>query len=435
MMIPPDLASRLQVSSELSLRPVAPVQEITDKLSDFTVGQRLMAEVQAMLPNGTYRALVNQRNITLALPFSAKAGDTLELEVTESEGKLALAVVSQRNGGAGEGKESVSATLSRTGQLISQLFSGAKGAEKEGQALALNGNRPLAGTPPGNAQDLLPLLKEAITRSGMFYESHQAEWIEGRLAKRELMQEPQGKLSMSSPPDAETSAAAKGAPLPADTQTNRTGQSPAQTAAAEANSTSAQKATGGANPQVNQAGLAAAEANSASAQKAAGGANPQVNQAGLAATEANSASAQKAAGGANPQAAGQIVASQLQGIVHHQLEALANQTFVWQGQIWPGQDMRWEIEEDGRNRQEEKDEEETAQSWRTRLDLSFPGLGGISARLQLLGNQVSLSLDVDNEASLGIMRSDAETLRQRLDDAGLSLASLGIALPAERETP
>ena len=31
------------------------------------------------------------------------------------------------------------------------------------------------------------------------------------------------------------------------------------------------------------------------------------------------------------------------------------------------------------------------------------------------------------------MRSDAETLRQRLDDAGLSLASLGIALSAESE--
>lgn len=35
-------------------------------------------------------APINQRNITLALPFSAKAGILSELLVTESDGKLAL---------------------------------------------------------------------------------------------------------------------------------------------------------------------------------------------------------------------------------------------------------------------------------------------------------------------------------------------------------
>ena len=44
-----------------------------------------MAEIQAMLPNGSYRAVVAQREITLALPFSAKSGDSLELEVVVSQ--------------------------------------------------------------------------------------------------------------------------------------------------------------------------------------------------------------------------------------------------------------------------------------------------------------------------------------------------------------
>ena len=87
-MIPPDVASRLQSSADVALRPVAPAQELTDKLGGLDVGQRVLAEIQAMLPNGTYRALINQRNITLALPFSAKSGDTLELLVTESDGKV-----------------------------------------------------------------------------------------------------------------------------------------------------------------------------------------------------------------------------------------------------------------------------------------------------------------------------------------------------------
>jgi hypothetical protein len=347
----------LQASSELVLKPVAPAQEITDKLSEFTAGQRLLAEVQALLPNGTYRALINQRSITLALPFSARSGDSLELEVTESNGKLALAVLAHRDGG---GKEAVSATLSRTGLLISQLFSGAKDAGGEGKAVPLNSNQPVAGAPPGSAQDILPLLKQAIARSGMFYESHQAEWIEGRFAKGELLREPQGKLS--NPAEANAAQAFRTVVL-TDTPEARAAQPLPQGAAESAGK----------------------------------------------------------AGGAQPQTAGQIVAAQLQGIVHQQLEALANQTFVWQGEVWPGQEMRWEIDEDGKNEQEEDD---AAESWRTRLDLSFPVLGGISAKLQLRDAQVSLSLDVDSEAALEIMRSDAETLRQRMEDAGLSLVSL-----------
>jgi hypothetical protein len=66
-------------------------------------------------------------------------------------------------------------------------------------ALPLNGNQPIAAGPPNNAQDLLPLLKQAISESGMFYEAHQAEWVEGRYSKAQLLQEPQGRLQESSP--------------------------------------------------------------------------------------------------------------------------------------------------------------------------------------------------------------------------------------------
>ena len=45
----------------------------------------------------------------------------------------------------------------------------------------------------------MPLLKQAITTSGMFYESHQAEWVEGRYSKEQLLQEPQGKLASQTP--------------------------------------------------------------------------------------------------------------------------------------------------------------------------------------------------------------------------------------------
>ena len=103
--IPSDVATRLQNTADAALRPVAPTQDIADRLSGLVAGDRIMAQIQALLPNGTYRALINQRAITLALPFSAKAGDSLELLVTESDGKLALAVIGREGAAAAARKK------------------------------------------------------------------------------------------------------------------------------------------------------------------------------------------------------------------------------------------------------------------------------------------------------------------------------------------
>ena len=162
-MIPADVASRLQVTSDAALRPVAATQEISDKLAGLVAGQKVLAEVQALLPNGTYRALINQRNITLALPFSAKAGDSLELQVTETDGKLAFAVLSRPGGEEKPAAESVSTTLSRTGQLISTLYSGAQ--EAKGKAAETKGERP--------ATEVKTSVKKVVTRASIIGEEQQ----------------------------------------------------------------------------------------------------------------------------------------------------------------------------------------------------------------------------------------------------------------------
>ena len=136
-MIPPDVASSLrlilpdtqQAATNAQTQPVIAAQRIADVLSNLVPGQRIFADIQALLPNGNYRAVVAQREITLALPFSAKAGDSLELEVTESDGKLTLAFVANRTEGATtkSGQESVSTTLSSAGKLIGNLMNGIEG--------------------------------------------------------------------------------------------------------------------------------------------------------------------------------------------------------------------------------------------------------------------------------------------------------------------
>lgn len=56
-MIPADLASRLRnITQDLpaSVQPVPVAQKVADALSELSVGQRIMAEIKTLLPNGAY---------------------------------------------------------------------------------------------------------------------------------------------------------------------------------------------------------------------------------------------------------------------------------------------------------------------------------------------------------------------------------------------
>ena len=405
-MIPSDVASRLQVSADTALRSVAPAQEIADRLSGLAAGQKVMAEIQSMLPNGTYRALINQRSITLALPFAAKSGDSLELQVTESDGKLALAVVAGADDSGKATTATTSTTLSRTGQLISTLFSAAQDAKSGPLTTPLNANQPISATPL-SAQDLLPQLKQAITQSGMFYESHQAEWIEGRFAKAALLLEPQGKLS--SP--ATLAAQAQVDALP----TVLTTAVPVTTADQPA----AALAEGSAAAQPPKAQGAAGEAIVLPRPLADGASENDIGKASVASTTTQST----ATSPAQPHSQ-QLVAPQAQALVQQQLEALASQNFSWQGQIWPGQEMRWEIEEDAARRDTGGDE--TAAKWATQLHLTLPNLGQVDAKIRLQGNEITLSMTAGNEETRALMRASGIALRSQLDQAGITLASMGV---------
>ncbi|HET7776733.1 MAG TPA: flagellar hook-length control protein FliK, partial [Azospira sp.] len=147
MIIPSDLINpnRLRLPTDTAIQQVAPSQAVTDLLAELVPGQRIMAEIQAALPNGTYRALINQREVTLALPFSAKSGDALEMEVVDNNGRMALAVMA-RGAEQATAEGSAPTSLSRAGQLIATLLTEAPASPKE-RATPLNGNQPLLANP------------------------------------------------------------------------------------------------------------------------------------------------------------------------------------------------------------------------------------------------------------------------------------------------
>jgi len=93
--------------------------------------------------------------------------------------------------------------------------------------------------------------------------------------------------------------------------------------------------------------------------------------------------------------------------------------------------MRWEIEEDAPRRRQ--DDDETAANWSTRLRLVLPKLGEIDAQLRLQGNQISLAMHAGNAETRALLRTASATLRGQFDDAGLTLAAMGV--DAVREEP
>lgn len=432
-MIRADVTNRLQPAADPALRPTLPTQEITDKLSGLVAGQRLLAEIESLMPNGTYRALINQRVVTLALPFAAKSGDAIELEVAETDGKLTLAVVARAaSDGDKSGGEAAATSLSRTGQLISNLLAGARDLKGGTMALPLNSNQPLAAGPPTSGRDLLPLLEQAITQSGMFYESHQADWIEGRYSKAQLLQEPQGKLPPQVPAgqlglssaDTPESMASPGAdsaqnasrPLDAKGAASQPGQhSPAAQSVQPSDALQTPRT-----PELSPA---------AHGSQAPQGPQPsQSTHSSQASQTSDSPQSAQPTQSSPPSQPAQPIAQQAQVLVQQQLEAFATQNFSWQGQVWPGQDIEWQIEDPGRR--PERAGDDGAEQWQTRLRLTLPSLGEVEARLHIQGKQITLAMIASKADTRGLLRGAAVDLRGQLEQAGLDLSSIGIAAPA-----
>lgn len=157
-----------------------------------------MAEIQTLLPNGMYRAKVAQRDFVLSLPYAAKGGDVIELQVLENNGHTVLALTRNtlaEDSAAPRLPNLTTTYLSQTGQLISDLLYSADQDGARHPPTLLAGRGPLFQLPPRQAGSLVPVLRQAITDSGLFYESHQARWAVGEIPSSHLLDEPQGQLS------------------------------------------------------------------------------------------------------------------------------------------------------------------------------------------------------------------------------------------------
>ena len=237
------------------------------------------------------------------------------------------------------------ATLSDTARVISSVLTAASQAAHPQTAIVAA--LPLLAA-PGNPAALAVALKDAIDASGLFYESHVAEWSAGMRPRAALDREPQMQRAQPA-----LSGAGAGAAAPSG-----------ETAA----------------PPAAMPGALTAAADPATAQ-----------------------------------------------FINLQLTSQEQGRVAWQGQLWPGQDLAWQISRDAPEREPGNDDgTEPEPAWRSALRLRFPLLGEIGATVVLSGEQVHITLQAGSEEIGALLRARAGTLRSALEAAGSPLTQLSV---------
>ena len=396
-MIHNDIQNQLQLLIKTSAPPLIDVAESPVAAPQWQPGQRLPAFVMASLPNGRFQVQVQDQMLDLNLPSGTQPGDALELTYVGNSPRMTFALTQElaRSLPANSG-----VSLSDAAKFLGGLLQ--KTANEAVTAAPLTRAAPILPGAPADIPDFAQALRSAVSQSGLFYESHQVQWLSGQRSLASLLQEPQGKLS----------------PLLTQGQASATGT---QSLLQSGQPTPAGTALPGASPMLNrETDLQAAQLVSRlSSPVALEAQRPDIQP--LRTSDAGPLPA-------NPQALERALAEpvhpQATQLVNQQLQALDSRQILWQGQVWPGQEMYWEIEEDGHHRGQSGEEE--AASWHTRLNLQLPVLGGVSAKLALVEGALRLDIATDNTNTAELMRGHQELLGQRLQEAGLKLTGISV---------
>jgi hypothetical protein len=362
-MLPRDTVSLTPVAPARPTLPVGdPRQQAFTRALAGLVGQSLAADVMTKLPDGSFVVRINDMAARMPLPAGAQVGTQVPLTLVALtprptfqlqtglgapafaeagpalpegagpqsaplaylEGKDAAALtrtafllagtraLAQLPGG---GLDGANASISAAGKLLGDVIAAAQKADA--QASAAVGRTPLLGAPSGDADAIARALQDGLAKSGLFYESHVAEWAEGARPRADLAAEPQ----------------ARGMPPPLDPATAQ--------------------------------------------------------------------------------------------LINLQLNAHEQGRVAWQGQLWPGRDMHWEVERDASGRHD-GDDGEGAATWQSSLRLRFGALGEVAARVVLSGDQLHIRLDAPDAGIKGVLDAHRARLAQALDAAGTPLSTLAI---------
>lgn len=346
-MIRPDAATRLGLLEAITA--VAAVADATHGASGLTPGARVQARVEAQLAGGAFRVLVADTPMQMQLPPGIRPGATLELMFVGGNPRPTFVLLNP------PAAANSNASLSPTARLLSTL---AQAAKTDSVTAPPYQATPVLEKPPGDTGEFGTRLQQAFSQSGLFYESHQAQWLAGNRTREQLLQEPQGRLSVPMPQD-----------RPPFLMPNV-------------------KADGAAPAALSQI---AAPSEPAPAPAAPGALEPVVHKDTL-------------------------------PLVQQQLATLDTGQMLWRGEIWPGQTLDWEVGSESPS----PDIAEEPPRWHSRLRLTLPRMGEITALLVLDSRGVRIAIGAADASAVKMLRTGQPSLVQSMQGSGLNVSGIEV---------
>lgn len=311
-------------------------------------------------------------------------------------------------------------------------------------------------------------LAHTVSTSGLFYESHLAQFVQGQRTLAQMAQEPQAawpapgvvpggrgatalQAVMAVVADASAASAKVELSQPTVTSSSAAAAAAATAAAVAQAAPAALAAAPGSAPGGSAAQAPVAPGASSASEPSPAEATPDAlkmqaayrwgdspqtaaamaERAAMRAVDNKTGEGEKTAvarSAATSPSGGEVVHPQLLTTVHQQLDLLATAAFRWAGEAWPGVPMEWRIEEeDDRTAAGDESPDDAPRRWSTQLSLQLPLLGTVDVRLSVAGDDVRATVVSSSESSRARLAGDGRALAARFDAANLRLEQFQVA--------
>ncbi len=351
-MLPANPISGLKALSN-TVQPLIETSTDTTKLAlKLTPGLKIQATVLAQVGAGLFNVKISGQAIQMRLPNNVRSGEIIKLEVVTTRPRVTFNMVPSTNPLSNPEKISATARiLSNLAELPEEMQT----VHQLGSTAVWHSEQPVP-----DAKLLATELRAALGKTGLFYESHQAQWVQGKRNIDQLLDEPQNLL----------------------TGKNRSSFLSQHTSLKS-----------GEYGNTNQENLHSVFSPSSES-------NPDH----FSTTDKNNSLP---------------VTKELLNLVQQQLHTLDHHQLTWTGQIWPEQNMQWMIQ----GEPEHHDGNENERQWSTEIEMTLPQLGDISAGLLFTTGGLRLTLHAVDGKTIDKLNRSLPQLSNALTDANIKLVS------------
>jgi len=109
-----------------------------------------------------------------------------------------------------------------------------------------------------------------------------------------------------------------------------------------------------------------------------------------------------------------------------QLDTLEQQRFAWDGEVWPGQKMQWEVVQQDNAQHSNQVAAPSVDTWQTVLQLDLPRLGLIKASIRLQGDHAQLQVQAQAPDAATQLKAQGQVLSDALAASGTALDALTV---------